>query len=428
MKPMALTAEAPLAPPARGGPTDPSHDEELRRGIIRTATSRPLAMALVTGFLAIIYGIPIGQALLEKQKDDDSVLPDLFHRRPTRQNLKRFEEDLEKASYAKEFVQPRVQLLLTRLGAGNKNAVIGRQGWLYYNPGILALAGPGFLDGEAQRVRIKAAIDAEEPPLFPDPRAAVLDLHQALARRGIRLVLFPVPDKAALQPAQLHGRGGEEVAANPDYQHFVAVMREAGVLVFDPAPARLVPGETRYLAQDTHWTPAWMEEVAGRLGRFVRGNVALPAVGAPDWKTVPQTVTRVGDVVDMLKLPEGQTLFAPEAMTLHQVQQADGSEWTPKPSADVLLMGDSFTNIYSLEAMGRGTGGGLGPQLARALGRDVDVIARNDSGAYATRKLLSEALGAGEDRLAGKRVVIWEFASRELAVGNWKPYDYEVKK
>jgi alginate O-acetyltransferase complex protein AlgJ len=40
----------------------------------------------------------------------------------------------------------------------------------------------------------------------------------------------------------------------------------------------------------------------------------------------------------------------------------------------------------------------------------------------------SEELTTGEDRLAGKKVVIWEFAARELAVGNWKPYRYEAKR
>jgi alginate O-acetyltransferase complex protein AlgJ len=29
----------------------------------------------------------------------------------------------------------------------------------------------------------------------------------------------------------------------------------------------------------------------------------------------------------------------------------------------------------------------------------------------------------GKDRLAGKKVVVWQFASRELAVGNWKLLD-----
>ena len=78
--------------------------------------------------------------------------------------------------------------------------------------------------------------------------------------------------------------------------------------------------------------------------------------------------------------------------------------------------------------MGWGEAAGLAPHLACALGRDVDVIAQNDSGAFATRKLLSEALGAGEDRLAGKKVVIWEFAARELSVGDWKPYSYKLGK
>ena len=428
MKPNLALAEPPIAPPVRGGPTDPSHDEELRRGIIHTQVSRPLALSLVALFLAVIYGVPVSQAVLEKVKGDDSVLPDLFKRRPDRQNLKRFEDDLEKASYAKEWVQPRVQLALTALGAGNKRAVVGRQGWLYYAPGVMSLAGPGFLDPEHQRVRSKAAADAEEPPLHPDPRPAVLDFQRALDRRGIRLVLFPVPDKAALQPAQLHRRASEEVEANLDHRRFVAELRAAGVLVFDPAPARLSAGEPpRYLVQDTHWTPAWMEEVAGRLARFVRGNVALPVVPAPDWKVVPQPIERVGDIVDMLKLPEGQSLFRPQAVTVHQVKIGDG-DWEPAPTADVLLLGDSFTNVFSLEAMGWGSSGGLGPHLARALGRPLDVIAQNDSGAFATRKLLSEALGAGEDRLAGKRVVIWEFASRELAVGDWRPFAYEVKR
>jgi alginate O-acetyltransferase complex protein AlgJ len=90
----------------------------------------------------------------------------------------------------------------------------------------------------------------------------------------------------------------------------------------------------------------------------------------------------------------------------------------------VLLLGDSFTNIFSMEGMGWGAAAGLGPQLALALGRPLDVIAQNDSGAFATRQALSRELEAGQDRLAGKRVVIWEFASRELAVGDWKPISF----
>jgi alginate O-acetyltransferase complex protein AlgJ len=77
-----------------------------------------------------------------------------------------------------------------------------------------------------------------------------------------------------------------------------------------------------------------------------------------------------------------------------------------------------------MEPMGWGTSAGLGAQLAHALGRGIDVIAQNDSGAFATRVALWDAIHAGEDRLAGKKAVIWEFASRELSVGDWKPVDW----
>jgi alginate O-acetyltransferase complex protein AlgJ len=202
------------------------------------------------------------------------------------------------------------------------------------------------------------------------------------------------------------------------------------VLVFDPAPERLDPNQPPlYLKQDTHWTPAWMQEVARSLGGFIQQHVALNANGsAKPWSSVAKTVSRVGDVVDMLGLPKGQTLFAPQTVTIEEIHDAAGAVFEPQAAAEVLLLGDSFTNVFTLEQMGWGGAAGLAPQLARALSRDVDVIAQNDSGAFATRKLLWNEIVNAEvghpDRLTGKKVVIWEFASRELAVGNWKPLDW----
>jgi len=58
----------------------------------------------------------------------------------------------------------------------------------------------------------------------------------------------------------------------------------------------------------------------------------------------------VGDIVDMLKLPEGQSFFQPQTVTIHQVQDVAGAPWEPDPTGDVLLLGDSFTNVFSMEA------------------------------------------------------------------------------
>jgi len=110
----------------RGGPTDPSHDERLRRGIILTDLGPGVAWALVIGFLLLIFAIPLGQFVLERVRDEESALGSIFKEFPTKESLARLENDLEQASYAKDYVQPRVQLLLSSLvREGNEKAVIG---------------------------------------------------------------------------------------------------------------------------------------------------------------------------------------------------------------------------------------------------------------------------------------------------------------
>jgi len=425
---MQSTLSAASATPERGGPTDPGHDERLRRGIIATDVTRPVAWLVTLMFLAAIYALPLSQAFLEKREGEDSSVAELFKRAPTAENLRQVEKGIEDASYAKAWVQPRAQLWLTRLGrVGNKLAVVGHDGWLYFTPGVLHVGGPGFLDRASQQSREKDALDAGQAALHADPLPAIVAFQRALAQRGARLVLLPMPDKAALEPGPLHGRPGTAAPAqNVDYQRFLDELRGAGVLVLDAR--RSAPAQREkplYLVQDTHYAPAFMELIARDLAKMVGDLGVLPGLAeAPVLHAVEQPASRVGDLVDMLKLPDEQRLFQPETVLVHQVQNESGDAWEPEPAADVLLLGDSFTNIFSLEGMGWGSASGLAPHLALALHRPVDVIAQNDSGAFATRQALSRELQAGQDRLAGKRVVIWEFASRELSVGDWKPLEF----
>jgi hypothetical protein len=432
MTPPSVVANNRTSPAhGRGGPTDPVHDEELRRGIIHTQISRGTAWALLSTFLLIITAVPVAQIVVDKLNDDPIVLLDLFRRPLNRENLKQLEQDLDSNSLFRTWVQPRMQALLTRFGrAGNKKAVVGHNGWLYYQPGVAYLGGPPFLSDDIIQSRRRAARMEAGAEVHPDPRPAILAFAQALAARGIKLILVPVPDKAMLHPAQLHGRWPSSATAppprNPDFAPFVTQMQAAGVLVFDATPSALSPGDPpRFLAQDTHWTPAWMAQVARDLTTYVRAHVELPAAARTiAWHEQSQPVQRVGDIVDMLKLPDDQTLFAPVAATVQQVLDGAGAPFAPDPAADVLLLGDSFTNIFTQAPMGWGESAGFAPHLALALGRPLDVIAQNDAGAFATRQLLARELAAGEDRLAGKRVVIWEFAVRELGVGDWKPVSF----
>ena len=108
--------------------------------------------------------------------------------------------------------------------------------------------------------------------------------------------------------------------------------------------------------------------------------------------------------------------YPPESVWLRCVVNADGSGWRSSRDADVLVRGDSFSNIYSLESMGWGTSAGFVEQLSYALRRPINRIVQNDDGAFATRAILARDVG----RLKNTRVVVYQFAERELAFGDWK--------
>jgi alginate O-acetyltransferase complex protein AlgJ len=419
-----------IGAPVHGGPTDPSHDELLRRGILRTDVRRGVALLLTAVFVLLIAAMPLLQIALEKHNDEEPLVLELFQELPTNERLRQFEENLETTSYAKAYAQPRLQALLTRLArAGNKKAAVGRDGMLYYVPGITYVAGPGFLSSHALDSRQRGARLRGDAIPAADPRPAILEFNEFLRSRGIELVLFPVPDKAMIEPQGLHARASSQAGApivnNRDFAQLSAELGRHGIRVFDATPESR-SNQRRFLLQDTHWTPRWMEQVAQELAAFVAP--ALPAGDPVRFQRVANRVERVGDITDMLKLPEQQRLFPKEAIMIHTVKGEDDALWEPDAGAQVLLLGDSITNVFTADYMGWGEAAGLAPQLAFELKRPVDVLAQNDAGAHATRKALEGELKAGEDRLAGKKVVIWEFAARELSVGDWTRIDWSFAK
>jgi len=162
-----------------------------------------------------------------------------------------------------------------------------------------------------------------------------------------------------------------------------------------------------------------MEAGAQAIAAAARAAADLPAQPAPAWQSHELSVTNLGDSAGQLRLPAGQEFFHAETVTIQPVDSGT-QRWRSDPGADVLFLGDSFSNIYSLDAMGWGEAAGLPERLSLCLGRPLDCLLRNDAGSYATRRMLADNLARGRDRLAGKRLVIWEFAMRELSFGDWK--------
>jgi alginate O-acetyltransferase complex protein AlgJ len=334
--------------------------------------------------------------------------------------LRSFEDRLEDSSWPRLRLLPPLQMLLTtRLGVGNEQAYPGRGGWLYYRPDVDHVTGPGFLEPDQLARRARSGVAWEEPPQ-PDPVLALNDLASQLGERGLRLVVVPTPVKPAIQPGPLARRQVPlPPLRNPSWDELRRRLEAAGIAVVDPAPALAALEGERYLRTDTHWLPEAVELTSELLAKALEPDLAA-APGDLGYRRRAVVVEGLGDVAIMLRLPAGQQLFANERVTVQMVLDAAGRPWRRDPAAEVLLLGDSFTNVYSDAALGWGRGAGLAEQLAYALARPVDKLALNAGGAHATREALARALAGGRTRLEGKSVVVYQFATRELSSGDWR--------
>ncbi len=431
-----------------------SREDIAKIEIGETTISRRTAGWLVLFFLLVMVTIPIVQGVLDHRSGEPGVtaigsaLPEAwteFKANPQDSlwdrvfaanavllgRIKGYETDLEDDSFVAQAAIPRVQAVTSRfLGLGNEQAYVGRDGWLFYRPGIDYLTGPGFLDPQRLRVRSLSGSEDQAPPQ-PDPRLAILDFKRQLDARGITLVLMPMPVKAVIEPDRLSASysSDSEPVKNPSYAAFIDELRAAGVQVFDPtvllADWRKEQGGDAFLKTDTHWRPEAMQMVADELAKFLRRETGLSS-GDTEFRTVEAPIENHGDIAVMLKLPADQTVFPPESASLRVVLTSGGELWRPSRTAGVLLLGDSFSNIYSLGAMNWGESAGFAEQLSLELKQPLDTFLRNDAGAFASREMLMRELARGNDRLAGKKVVIWEFAARELSVGDWKVMDLKL--
>lgn len=409
-----------------------------------TTVTRSLSVGMVCCFLLLIVSVPLIQTVVNLQSSgseslvsslrslagmntghpmqsrDSSSLWQKNNRLLSRMDI--FEQQLEKTSFLRSLLLAPGQRLLLGLGYGNEKVYPGRENWLFYRPDMDYLMGPPFLDS-ARLLQRQAGGKVWEQTVQPDPVPAIVSFKQQLAKRNIKLILMPTPIKASLHPDKFTRGSWHPPLQNRSWPDFLAAMDQAGVLVFDPAPV-LQQLQSRknapvYLQTDTHWRPEAMEAAAARLAAVIRQ--AIPSIGGnAGYVRTEIRLENRGDIDNMLRLPEHWEMYAGEPVILHPVLTRSDELWQPAPDAEILLLGDSFSNIYSLAGMGWGEGAGLGEQLSYFLDQPVDVLLQNDAGAFATRELLARELARGRDRLAGKKVVIWQFANRELSSGDWK--------
>jgi stage V sporulation protein SpoVS len=438
----------------------------------------PPQTLLIAGFLAIIGAVPLGQLAWELSRRERVQAVDLVRYAPTERNLRAYERTLEDKSWFRQLVRPPVQRgMLTLLGDAGPSGLLGRDGWAFYKPDVRYLVEP---DAPRAAAGAAGAAGAAEGSAWVQPgeaavthgqavAAAIAHFRDQLAERGIRLLVVPVPGKPSIYPDRLTRRTPAAGTQQPaEFRTPTADLLEALarrdvatvdlLTVFRQARRGELPDGELYLARDTHWTPAGMrlaaEAVAGKL-RELGWAPTLPR----QYATRRVRVARHGDVLQMIRVGGLHDRFPAELVECFQVLDPSAGPLVPHAGSrdgtftnphlkdrpgesSVLLLGDSFSRIYQLrEPMSLGEvldasaasqpqrrpreGGppptkrllpgsaGLPATLAWALHAPVDYIVSDGGAATDVRQMLS----TNPDALENKRVVVWQFVERDVALG-----------
>ena len=293
---------------APGGPTDPSHDEDLRRGILRTdvRASAPGRCSLPF-LLAHLRGPDQSDRARQRRGRRRRCCSICSGTRPRGRTSASSRTIWSKASYPEEVVQPRAAGSARRRFGGSATARrrLGAAAGCYYAPGITAVGGPGVpRSGGACGAPARGARRRRRRRCRPIRGRRSSHFTRCSRAAGSGWSLFPVPDKARLQPLELHGRGRETAAGrarNPDCGALRGRAAGGGCAGVRSDAGALAAGSSRrasWCRTRTGRRRGWKTVAAQARGVPVRrrGCPARPERGAPASGRRREAVARVGDV------------------------------------------------------------------------------------------------------------------------------------
>jgi len=366
---------------------------------------RRASIFAAAGFLAVIVAPGLIQTAAEIRDGERPLALEIFLQPPTAQNLHTYEQSLEETSLVVKRLRPWMQYALWKfLADAGEKAVVGREGWLFYRPSV--------------RYGIERPTSAPESD-SADPVPAIRSFRDQLQARGIRLLLVPVPNKESVYPEMLAKRAENAgVVVCEQTRHLLDQLEQCGIEYVDLFAVfrRAKEDESRsdprplYLAQDSHWSPEGVRVAARAVARRVLDG---RTVRRGDRAYVERLVKirRYGDLVQMLKVPQIERALEPETVECLQVVQSDtAAPYRDSPESEVLILGDSFSRIYEGDEPGAA---GFIAHLSRVLAQPLTSIV-NDGGAST---LVRQELARRPALLKNKRLVIWEFAERDIRYG-----------
>lgn len=296
----------------------------------------------------------------------------------------------------------------------------GEDGWIFLNADLRYLSIPEFWGKTAEKVS-KAA-----KPEWADPLPAIMDFNKQLSAAGVKLIVMPIPAKAAVYPEFLPGGWSGEGRPDAPLGKFLEILQQNGVETIDlwevyAKEKKAHPDNQIYCRTDTHWTPygAWLaaEAVAAKLRDLGVVSKIGEASGEPG-----EAIDITGDLSILAGGPKDKPS---EKVSLRKFKAAAGVS----DKGSVMLLGDSHCLVYHAGGDMFSAKNGLPDFLSCLLESPIDMIAVRGSGSTPARMNLKQRIQGKPGSLSGKKAVVWCFAARELTESQgWRTVELKWPK
>ena len=241
--------------------------------------------------------------------------------------------------------------------------------------------------------------------------AAVLDIQQRLAKRGIELLVTVVPDKSRIGASQLC-----DLRRPAQLQHraeaWVAALNKAGVKAVDLAPTLQPLGAAAFLRTDTHWSETGSSAAAKAIAEHVQA-MGISATPHTEYaRTVQSPARRPGDLVHLAGLdwlPLGSQP-APETVAASAFSEKKSGANGGGDNLDDLFGDDNLPNVALIGTSFSRNSNFLG-FLQQALGAPVGNFAK-DGGEFSGGANTYFNNPAFKD--TPPKLVIWEIPERDI--------------
>lgn len=299
--------------------------------------------------------------------------------------------------------------------------VVGKDGWLFLAGELRHVSAGKFWGEDAVKVN-RGGSDK-----LADPLPAIVNYHESCRKLGITLVFVPVPPRAIIYPDKLSDAvklNDKNLPPRLDavHQEFYKLLRDKGVNVLDLTDKFIAARDAEDDSQgsekmccmtDTHWTGSACVLAAQKIAALVKDAEWVGTLKR-DKKPLSWRETQIaGDLwrnLPAAKQPAKETL---------PLRFVGGKPIEPDAASPIVLLGDSHTLVFHLGEELHATGAGLPDQLAFEFGVPVDLHGTRGSGARPARINLYRKAAAKADYIAGKKLIIWCLAARELTESSW---------